>query len=110
MFIQATEINSVYVHVSPVDFRKGINGLGCEVTGSFGDRTAGKNLFDMKFRITAYHPPATFAEACEQVRVLQEKADASVEAIFEAPREAYTRALLAAAFDLKAAEPQIVAT
>ena len=34
----------------------------------------------------------------------------TTEAIFEAPREAYTRALLAAAFDLKAAEPQIVAT
>jgi oligopeptide transport system ATP-binding protein len=34
----------------------------------------------------------------------------TTEAIFEAPREAYTRALLAAAFDLEAAEPQIVAT
>ena len=34
----------------------------------------------------------------------------TTKAIFEAPREAYTRALLAAAFDLEAAEPQIVAT
>ena len=31
-------------------------------------------------------------------------------AIFEAPQEAYTRALLAAAFDLKAVEAQAVAT
>ncbi len=30
--------------------------------------------------------------------------------IFEAPREAYTRALMAAAFDLKTVEPQAVAT
>ncbi len=34
----------------------------------------------------------------------------ATEAIFEAPREAYTRALLAAAFDLKAVEAQAVAT
>ena len=34
----------------------------------------------------------------------------TTEAIFEAPQEAYTRALLAAAFDLKAVEAQVVAT
>jgi oligopeptide transport system ATP-binding protein len=34
----------------------------------------------------------------------------TTKAIFEAPREAYTRALLAAAFDLEAAEPQAVTT
>lgn len=45
MFIQPSEINAVYLHVNKIDFRKGINGLGCEVTMSFGDSSSGKNLF-----------------------------------------------------------------
>ena len=45
MFIQPGEISAVYLHIDHVDFRKGINGLGCEVTMSFGDRSSGKNLF-----------------------------------------------------------------
>lgn len=35
----------------------------------------------MKSYITTYQPPATFDEACEQVRDLQEKADACIHAI-----------------------------
>lgn len=45
MFIQPGEISSVYLHIDQIDFRKGINGLGSEVTMSFGDRSSGKNLF-----------------------------------------------------------------
>lgn len=45
MFIQPSEIGTVYLHIDRVDFRKGINGLGCEVTMSFGDRSSGKTLF-----------------------------------------------------------------
>ena len=37
MFIQPGEICAVYLHIDRIDFRKGINGLGCEVTLSFGD-------------------------------------------------------------------------
>lgn len=45
MFIHESQIKAVYIHVGPVDFRKGINGLGCEVSQSFGDGVNGKNLF-----------------------------------------------------------------
>ena len=45
MFIQPGEICAVYLHIDRIDFRKSINGLGCEVTLSFGDRSSGKNLF-----------------------------------------------------------------
>lgn len=45
MFIKEHEIKSVYIRVDPVDFRKGINGLGSEVDHSFGNSIDGKNLF-----------------------------------------------------------------
>jgi len=45
MFMQPSDVNSVFIHVGPIDFRKGINGLGCEVAEAFGDRFSGKNLF-----------------------------------------------------------------
>lgn len=45
MFLQASDINAVYIYIAPVDFRKGIVGLGSEVNLSFGDKVSGKNLF-----------------------------------------------------------------
>lgn len=38
-------MKAVFVHIEPIDFRKGINGLGAEVDESFGSLATGVNLF-----------------------------------------------------------------
>jgi transposase len=45
MFLYEKQINKVFIHVDPVDFRKGINGLGAYVTNELGNSIQGKNLF-----------------------------------------------------------------
>jgi len=45
MFIDQKKINSVYLHIEPVDFRKGIRCLAAFVNHHFGNSMTGKNLF-----------------------------------------------------------------
>lgn len=45
MFIEPSQIKAVYIHVSPVDFRKGIVGLSSYVNLSFSESSGMKNLF-----------------------------------------------------------------
>lgn len=45
MFLDPSQIKDVYIHIKPVDFRKGIYGLGAHVKHQFGDSISGKNLF-----------------------------------------------------------------
>ncbi len=45
IFLSAKDINAVYIHISPVDFRKGIYGLGAYVTREFCSAEGESNLF-----------------------------------------------------------------
>lgn len=45
MFVDHSDIDSVYLHVAPIDFRKGINGLGAIVNHEFKGSDGGCNLF-----------------------------------------------------------------
>ncbi len=45
MFIDTNRIDNVYVHIDPVDFRKGIFGLGVYVRHHFSDQPGKQNLF-----------------------------------------------------------------
>ena len=86
------------------------------------DRSVQKQIIDLLRELQATHGLSYIfiSHDLAVVRVLADEVlvmkdgrcveQGTTEAIFEAPREAYTRALLAAAFDLEAAEPQIVAT
>jgi len=45
MFIDPSQIQDVYLHVAPVDFRKGLTGLGVFIRHQFGNTMTGKNIF-----------------------------------------------------------------
>lgn len=45
MFLDHSDVDNVYLHVAPIDFRKGINGLGSMVEHSFQGESGDTNLF-----------------------------------------------------------------
>lgn len=45
IFMSANDINAVYIHINPVDFRKGIYGLGAHVTQDLSSEDKRPNLF-----------------------------------------------------------------
>jgi len=45
IFICAEDINAVYIHIKPVDFRKGIYGLGAHIAQEFTAKDGRPNLF-----------------------------------------------------------------
>jgi len=45
VFIDINQVRNVFIHVAPVDFRKGLIGLGVYIQHEFGNEKEGKNLY-----------------------------------------------------------------